>query len=104
MPQNEYAWLRDQMAEIGRDVADIKTDVATIKTGCQSYAKSITDLESSVYGNGKEGLKTTVLKQGNEIDAIKKERNRDWSWVAKIAVVVGWLVTTGCYVYQTLAK
>ncbi len=104
MPASEYSWLRDQLNTIQRDVADVKVDVAAIKSGSHQCEKSVADLERAVYGNGKEGLKTTVQKQGGEITAIRSEIKRDRRWITKIACVAGWLFTACCLAYQTFAK
>ncbi len=104
MPASEYSWLREQITTIARDVADVKVDVAAIKSGSHQCEKSVADLERAVYGNGKEGLKTTVQKQSGDINAIRSELHRDRHWIMKIAVVVGWIITTCCLAYQTFAK
>jgi hypothetical protein len=64
---------------------------------------ALADLECTVYDNGKDGLKTTVQKHSGEITAIRTELNRDRHWIMKIAVVVGWIITTVCLAYQTFA-
>jgi hypothetical protein len=101
MPASDYSWLRDQLTTIARDVADVKTDVASIKAGSSQCEKSIADLERTVFGNGKDGLKTTIQKQSSEIVAIRTDIRRDHRWIGKIACVVGWLVTACCLAYQT---
>jgi hypothetical protein len=100
----DIQWVREQLTAIARDVGEVKVDIAEIKTGCGSCGKSITSLEGAVFGNGQEGLKTRALRTESEIKAIKSERSRDWGWFVRTAVVVGWLVTTGCLFWTTFKK
>ena len=103
MPVSDYNRLCDQLNVIQRDISGVKVDVAAIKAGFQQCDKSVSDLERTVYGNGNDGLKSTAQKQAGEITAIRTEIRRDRRWIGKIAVVVGWLVTACCLVYQTFA-
>lgn len=86
-----------QIEQIAKDVADVKISVATINTSCKFCRKTIGDLETTVYGNGKDGLKTRVDRL--ERSATAKSR---FFWQA--ATVAGWLFTAACLVYSTFCK
>jgi hypothetical protein len=97
MPPAEYQWLKDELREIKSSLGNLERSEAGRAATCLACGGEISELKAVVFGNGKEGLKIKV-------DRLERTTATVGQIAFRSAVVVGWLVTTGCLVYTTFAR
>ncbi|WP_321377064.1 hypothetical protein [Trichococcus shcherbakoviae] len=100
--EQDYQWLKTRLDSIDGKVGAIQTSLAAADASRIADRDKITALESTVFGNGKEGLKVRVDRLEREKNTIK--RSSIETWIVRIAAGAGWFLSAGILLYATFCK
>jgi hypothetical protein len=62
MTDSDVDRVHARLDDLLKDVGEIKTDIRGIKTRCEPCSELVQQHQATLYGNGKDGLKTEVAK------------------------------------------
>ena len=88
MSPSETGWIRERLDVIVDALNELKVAMATVHASCPVCREDIDDLKTTIYGNGREGLKS-------DVERLQIERKIGIKAIVAIASVASAIIAAG---------